>query len=274
MNGVGVDLNLLSEKEKSRQETAGDSIPQRVTWSLVNRVYGRCDIVISPSEAIKRELSKRGLAKRIEVVSNGVDLDRFARKSDFAPTGRIIHTGRLGFEKNLRVVLTAFAEIAGKNPGYELIIAGDGPARKELEKMSKDLGVDNRVKFLGMIKRDDLPQIYRSGDVFATASTMETQGMVVLEAMACGLPVVGVRKYALPDLIKDGVNGFVVKPGGEKQMAGKLEYILNNPRLIRKMGMKAVETARKHDIRLMAEKLSGVYAEAMLIKFNGGTKKI
>jgi glycosyltransferase involved in cell wall biosynthesis len=270
IRGVGIDLGLLLE-EQPKPETekkAGESLPQRVTWSVVNQIYGYCDIVICPSEAIKRELIKRGMKKRVEVVSNGVDLKMFGLgKETKKSTGRIIHVGRLGFEKNVDVVLKAFARLAETNKGCSLVIAGDGPARADLQELAKKLGMEKKVKFLGMIRRDRLAKIYQSGEVFVTASTMETQGMVVLEAMACGLPVVGVRKFALPDLIKDEMNGFVVKPGDEKKMAEKLELILSDEKLRTKLGRQARATAEKHEVGAMANKLAELYAEAMLIKF-------
>lgn len=267
VNGAGIDLRLLIPKKEIQGERKKDSISQSVTWSLVNRVYGYCDIVICPSEAIKRELIKRGVKRRIEVVSNGVDLIMFPMKKKTKSSNKVIHVGRLGFEKNVDVIVKAFAEIVKEIPKAKLVIAGDGPARKEVEKLANELGVAKRVQFLGTVKREKLAPIYGGGDVFVTASTMETQGMVVLEAMACGLPVVGVKKYALPDLIKDGNNGYLVKPGNYKMMAEKIKLVMSNPEEAEKMGRKARNMAEQHNVEVMSRKLLGLYEEAMLIRF-------
>jgi glycosyltransferase involved in cell wall biosynthesis len=269
ISGVKADLGILEESNGSAKGK-GESIPQRITWSAVNRVYGYCDVVICPSEAIKRELEKRGVKRRIEVVSNGVDLVMFKSKKDYRSSLRVVHAGRLGFEKNVDVVIKAFARVAGQLPKAELVIAGDGPATGELKDLSRKLGIEKRVKFLGMIKREKLAGIYQSGDVFATASTMETQGMVVLEAMACGLPIIGVRKYALPDLVHEGENGFVVRPGNEKQMAAKMAELLSNPVLAKRMGIKSIEFVQKHEVGIMAKRLEGLYMRAMADKAAGG----
>ncbi len=269
-SGAGIDLRLLIPKKEVQEAKKKDSLSQRVTWSLVNRVYGYCDIVICPSDAIKRELAKRQLKRRLEVVSNGVDLKMFPMKKTIGLSHQVIHVGRLGFEKNVDVVIKAFAEVIRQVPEAKLVIAGDGPARKDVEKLANELGVAKKVQFLGTIKREKLAKVYASGDVFITASTMETQGMVVLEAMACGLGVIGVKKYALPDLIKDGSNGYLVKPGNYKSMADKMKLMLTSSGLAEKMGREARRTAEKHNVEVMARKLLGLYEEAMLIKF--GTK--
>jgi glycosyltransferase involved in cell wall biosynthesis len=268
--GVGTDLAFLlkQKNEGAADEKKKESIPQRITWSLVNRVYGYCDIVICPSEAIKRELTKRGVKRRIEVVSNGVDLKLFPMRKDYRSTGKIIHVGRLGFEKNIDVVIKAVAKVMKFYPKTKLVIAGDGPARKDLEKLAVSLGIAKNVNFLGMVKRDRLSKVYLDGDVFVTASTMETQGMVVLEAMSSGMPVVGVKKYALPDLVKDGVNGYVTRPGSDKSMADKIRTILDDHDLLKKMGNQSRKIAEKHEVGEMSKRLFELYEEALLLKYH------
>jgi glycosyltransferase involved in cell wall biosynthesis len=268
VGGVGTDLVfLLKQKNENKTDKKKESIPQQITWSLVNRVYGYCDIVICPSEAIKRELLRRGVKRRIEVVSNGVDLKMFPMRKQYKPTGKIVHVGRLGFEKNIDVVIKAFSQVVADHRQAKLIIAGDGPARKDLEKLAANLGVLKNVKFLGMIKRDKLTKVYLDGDVFVTASTMETQGMVVLEAMSSGLPIIGVKRYALPDLVKEDINGFVTRPGSDKSMAMKIKMILDDPSLLERMGTQSRRMAEKHEVGAMSRKLFELYEEALLIKY-------
>ncbi len=268
VGGVGTDLVfLLKQKNENKTDKKKESIPQQITWSLVNRVYGYCDIVICPSEAIKRELLRRGVKRRIEVVSDGVDLKMFPMRKQYKPTGKIVHVGRLGFEKNIDVVIKAFSQVVADHRQAKLIIAGDGPARKDLEKLAANLGVLKNVKFLGMIKRDKLTKVYLDGDVFVTASTMETQGMVVLEAMSSGLPIIGVKRYALPDLVKEDINGFVTRPGSDKSMAMKIKMILDDPSLLERMGTQSRRMAEKHEVGAMSRKLFELYEEALLIKY-------
>ncbi len=116
-----------------------------------------------------------------------------------------------------------------------------------------------------MVKRDNLGWVYRDSDVFVTASTMETQGLVVLEAMACGLPVVGVAAYALPDLIKSDENGFLVAAGDEKSMAEGLVKVLQDEQLRKRMGVLARKTAEGHDIEGVMKKTMDLY-EKLVVK--------
>lgn len=261
VGGVGADLGLL---QKNGSLAKKETLPQKLTWSALNRIYGYMDLVICPSDAIKRELVKRGMKKRVEVVSNGVDLKMFPVKRNYKVTKKILHVGRLGYEKNVDVIIKAFARIAQANSELQLVIAGDGPAKNDLMKMTVNMKISDRVIFLGMVKRELLCKVYKDADVFVTTSTMETQGMVVLEAMACGLPVVGVKRYALPDLVKNGENGYVVKPGDEKMLADRILKIMNDGVLMEKMGNNSRKMALTHEVSDMVRKLSRLYDEVLL----------
>src|SRR3990170_1721852 len=252
--GVNVDWTVLGENKNGN----GETIPQRLTWKVVNKIYGYADVVSCPSNAIKRELVKRGM-KRVEVTWLGLDLSKFAPKSKYQTAGKILHVGRLGFEKNVDVVLRAFAGLVDELAGVTLTIVGDGPAMESLRKLTDELGVAGSINFLGMVPRNKLAEIYRKHDVFVTASDMETLGLVVLEAMACGLPVVGVRKYALPDMINSGNNGYLVDPGDWEGMTRFLKIILTDPRLNERLGRQARREAEKHDLTKAVSRLERVY---------------
>jgi glycosyltransferase involved in cell wall biosynthesis len=150
-----------------------------------------------------------------------------------------------------------------------LTIAGDGPARKELEKISRDLVVEDKVQFLGMVKREKLAGIYREHDMFVTASAMETQGLVVLEAMASGLPVVAVNKYALPDLVKNWRNGFLVGVGDDREMAGKIMKLISDGTMAEKMGREARKMTAEHDLDMTIKKLEEIYKRLPVCKDGG-----
>ena len=201
---------------------------------------------------------KRGM-KRVEVTWLGLDLSKFAPKSKYQTAGKILHVGRMGFEKNVDVVLRAFAGLVDELAGVTLTIVGDGPAMESLRKLTDELGVAGSINFLGMVPRNKLAEIYRKHDVFVTASDMETLGLVVLEAMACGLPVVGVRKYALPDMINSGNNGYLVDPGDWEGMTRFLKIILTDPRLNERLGRQARREAEKHDLTKAVSRLERVY---------------
>jgi len=257
--GMGLDLGLLRNGEQVKEDETG---AQKITWSVVNRIYKYGDMIVCPSAAIMRELVKRNISKgKLVEVPNGLELAKYVPKNNYRLTNRLLHVGRLGYEKNVDVVIKAFARLV-RAKGLEkmqLVIAGDGPAKKELEKLAGDLAIKHRVKFLGMVRRDKLPRMYREADIFVTASDMETQGLVVLEAMASGLPIMAVDKYAMCDLVAEGVNGFKVSPGDETGMAKKIMELLNNEKMREELGKKSREMSLDYGLPEVAQKLDRVY---------------
>jgi glycosyltransferase involved in cell wall biosynthesis len=257
--GLGADLKILGNGEY--KNGGEETLPQKVVWGLTNRIYGYGDLTLCPSEAIRKELVKRGMHGRIEVMSNGIELEKFEAKKEYRNGQKILHAGRLGFEKNVDVVIRAFARLGQKLPQARLTIAGDGPAKDKLIKITSDLVIEDKVRFLGMVDRKKLPGIYRSHDIFVTASTMETQGLVILEAMASGLPVVAVNKYAIPDLVKNWRNGFVVGVNNDREMAGKMIKLIEDTGLNERFGLGARKTAEEHDMEKIILKLERIYEE-------------
>jgi glycosyltransferase involved in cell wall biosynthesis len=263
IEGLGIDVKLLRSKTSMVKEEKKETIPQRVVWSVVNRVYGYADIVLCPSEAIKRELLKRGMKTRVEVLSNGLDLKMFPCKKEYGKGKRILHVGRLSYEKNIDVVIKAAADVIRKEPDARLIIVGDGPAAEKLKQLTSDLGISASVEFAGMVKREILSDYYRNCEVFVTASTMETQGLVVLEAMSSGLPVVAVKKYAMAELVRHGHNGYLVKAGDAGGMSMGIIKLLLEPEVQEKMGRESRKMAETHSLSGVIPGLEEIYRQAM-----------
>src|SRR5690606_4283945 len=123
----------------------------------------------------------------------------------------------------------------------------------------KQLGISESVRFPGFVNRQDLPKIYPQYDMFLTASTMETQGLVVLEAISCGLPCIGVDAYALPELIHDQVNGFIVESFDHVSMAERALELLDDPARYRAFSEAGLEIAKTHEITDCADQLEALY---------------
>lgn len=249
--------NRLNKIERKKEK----GLKKKVILKLTNRIYEAGKLIISPSYLIKKELESYGIRKPVYVVSNGMDLDKFAGKRKSAPkkSPRLLHVGRISYEKNCQVILRAFALIREKIPDATMDIIGDGPALASLKIEAKHLGLNEVVSFPGFVPYNSLPEVYPKYDLFITASTMETQGLVVLEATASGLPCVGVDSYALPELIQDGRNGYITEPFDHKAIAEKTIEIIENPDLYEKFSGESLAIASEHDIHACADRMETIY---------------
>lgn len=206
---------------------------------LLNRVsYWFTDIVVAVSPSAGKLASSEGVPpQRLFVVDNGVDVERFAFDADVRAAGRrglgigadafvVGSLGRLSPVKNHQLLIRAFADFVGRNPGADaiLLLAGDGPAREELEALAGDLGHGNRVRFLGMLSRPE--RFYPVLDAFVMPSRSEGLPVALLEAMACGLPAVVTRVGAMPNVL-DGC-GAIVEPEDPRGLAAELHDLRSN----------------------------------------------
>ncbi|MDO8880177.1 MAG: glycosyltransferase [Coriobacteriia bacterium] len=235
----------------------------RVAWQFTRTLYNRADLVLTPSVTLKRELEAHGVTVPVECLSNGIDMSLVSVKDSYASSGRLLHAGRLGHEKNVDVVLKAFARLVAERPGSTLDIIGDGPAREGLVRLAERLGVADSVHMPGFMDRHALGRVYGDYDAFVTASTIETQGIVLLEAMSAGLPVIGVNALAIPELVRDGRDGLIVEPGDEVALAGAMRRLLDDETLRREFGAACREDVRPHAIERVVTRLEGIYADVV-----------
>ncbi len=206
---------------------------KKISWMYVRTYYNRCHTVVSPSEALASELKLYGLKRPIEILPNGIDTDFFksvsndvekqgCRKMFGVAFPTIVYMGRLSYEKNIDECLAAFKNILDSFPQAHFLVVGDGPERARLEKKASDVGLGKQILFVGFHKGQKLLEALHAADVFVTASTSENMPLSVLEAMAAGLPVVAPRALGMPEIVKDGENGFLVEPHNIKEMAEKI----------------------------------------------------
>ncbi len=212
----------------------------------------------------------------VESLSNGVDLSAFTpgkadakvlQKYNLKPgIPRVLYVGRVDPEKSISVVVQAFAEVARKVPEAELVITGDGTDRAKLENMAEELGVDEKVKFLGRVMPPEIIDIYREATVFVTASETETQGIVLIEAAATGLPLVAVDAGAVRELCQNHKNGILCKPRDVAGIAKAVVKILNDRELQKQYSKGSLEIAKMHDLNRTLKRFVEIYEEAIRIK--------
>jgi len=205
---------------------------ENLAWIYLRSLLKRADGVIVPTASTASELKRNGVAAReMRIVPTGIDTARFSCDSDgkkirerYGLSGKVaIHVGRMSYEKNIDTVLRAAAEI----DGLTLMIVGKGPAKDDLERLSKELGIDDRVIFTGFVPDGELPEYYAAADVAVSASKFETQGLSILEAMACGLPVACTKDRAFEDFVVDGKNGFFFE-GGAPECADSIRKCISS----------------------------------------------
>lgn len=205
-------------------------------WSLkyVIWYYNHCAFVTAPSRTVLTEMVEHGFNKPHQVMSNQIDLSVFKpsreskielKKEFNLSAATVIYAGRLGQEKKVDIVIRAIALAKNYFPEVNLAIAGHGSAEADLKKLTQELRLGKNVKFFGMLDKVKLSRLYNAADIFTIASTSESQSMVLLQAMACGLPVIGVNWRALPEYINRH-NGYTVEPNNPKEMADKIIYLL------------------------------------------------
>ena len=215
----------------------------------------------------------------VEALSNGIDLQAFhpgkvpasVRQRYHLPANRptVLYVGRLDGEKSVDVVISAFAQVAEKIPKARLVVVGDGVAKASLEEQAQKLGLGSSVQFLGKVTPPDVYDLYRAGDVFVTASETETQGIVLIEAAASGLPLVAVDKGAVRELCQNERNGFLCAPRNVHGIADAVIKILSDKTLQQKFSAASLEIAAGHDFRHTLQRFLEIYQEAIRIKRTG-----
>lgn len=248
------------------------NIQKKIILKLCNNLYERCDLIISPSHLLKQQLIEFGIRRPISVVSNGMDLSRFKGSTRSCSNEyKLLHVGRISYEKNCDVIINAFQKINEKIPGSTLTIIGEGPALPSLKLQAKQMGLEEKIIFKGFVPHAELADIYPQYDLFLTASTMETQGLVILEAISCGLPAVGVYSYAIPELVQHGLNGYNAQPFKPLEMAELALKILQNPELYWSFSEKSLEISSHHELSKCVDRLDEVYQT--MKEFQGKKKK-
>ncbi|KAG8649417.1 sulfoquinovosyl transferase SQD2 isoform X3 [Manihot esculenta] len=232
-------------------------------WLIIKFLHRAADLTLVPSAAIGRDLQAARVtaANKIRLWNKGVDSESFHprfrsqemrwRLSNGEPEKPlIVHVGRLGVEKSLDFLKSVMDRL----PDARIAFIGDGPYREELEKMFSGMP----AVFTGMLGGEELSQAYASGDVFVMPSESETLGLVVLEAMSSGIPVVAARAGGIPDIIppdQDGKTGFLFGPGDLDDCLAKLQPLLNNHELRETIGKAAREEMEKYDWRAATRKI-------------------
>jgi glycosyltransferase involved in cell wall biosynthesis len=228
---------------------------------LIPAVYRDCRFaVISPST--KEDLIARGIsAERIDVVLCGLDHDTYRRIDglDRYADPTIVHFGRIRRYKSIDVVIRAFARIRAELPKARLLIIGGGPEVDDLVDLVNKMGLRESVEFLGILETEELVRVLNQAHLFLNASPKEGWGLTVVEANACGVPVVASNRPGLRDSVKDGETGYLVEYGDDRAFAEKSLELLGDERKWHQMSVSAIEWARSMTWDRTAEEMERVF---------------
>ncbi len=272
--GVPVVFTHHTMYEQYTHYVPGDSpAMKRFVVELATRYANMCSRVIAPSESVRTVLRGRGVDAPIAIIPTGVDVDRFAagdgervRLRYGIPRGAFVvgYLGRLAPEKNLDFLARAVAHFLRLRADARFLVGGYGPSSKHIQTACAKEGVLHRVHFAGRLKGGDVVDAYHAMDVFAFASKTETQGMVLAEAMAAGIPVVALDAPGVREVVQSGRTGVLLRSEGLKEFRDALgwveECLARNPKAFKKA---CVDTARSFSMRNCALAAIALYHEAI-----------
>ena len=237
----------------------------------------RCTHLVIPSQSVLDILVEDyGLESGYTVIPTGIDLEPY-RAADgekiraemgWGEDWVVISTGRLSVDKNWSVLIKAFSQVAEQYPNSRLVILGGGMEKDNLEELAARLGVGQQVQLLGFVPYDQVPGYLKAADIFSFSSVIETQGLVTMEALASGLPVVAVYASGTRDIVSHGQQGLLVEEDPQALARG-ICRLRQDQGLFRKMSEAALERAQDFELKTLARKLVGVYECAMEDKKGG-----
>lgn len=234
-----------------------------------NFYFNRVDHVITPSEAAQKWLRRHSVTSDTTVIPTGAPRRAFLDRSECRATlglppdlRMMLYVGRLAREKNLDTLLQMAAHCFSLDPSLRLWIVGDGPYRDEAARTARKLNIGDRVRFVGFVPRQDVDRYYAAADLFVFPSITETQGLVVQEAMAYGLPAVAIAGGGASAPIEDGVNGFIVR-NDPAAFARQALRVLSDEALHARLSAEAARSMRGNGLDEMVDSVLGVYRQVI-----------
>jgi len=203
--------------------------------------------IISATKDMAKKLAQDYGRKDVIIIENGVNSSEFenAKAKDLAyEKPRVIFVGRIDENKGVEYLAKAFLQVRKNRKSASLLIVGDGPLKKELENKYGDM---DDIHFLGRIPHEEIPEYLAACDLFVLPSIFEGQGLVLMEALASGLPIIASNLSGISELIIDGENGMLTKAGDENELAEKIELILDDKRLQTKISANNIKKGQLHD---------------------------
>jgi glycosyltransferase involved in cell wall biosynthesis len=247
-------------------------ITKNVVRSISRNYCNRSNIVIVPTEVVREHLLQMGVSTHIKKIPTGIrlsefsDQDRFWLKKQYYIPDRckvLLFVGRLGQEKNIYFLLECFEKILAKLPGTFLILVGSGPEEEKLKNWTIDRGLSKNIIFAGKKDKSEMARHYAGSDLFVFTSLTETQGLVIAEAKAAGIPSVAVKANGVSEMVENGEDGFLTDVDHDSFIE-KVVLLLKDNKMRERFSEMAKENAARISSRRCALKLIDTYREVLL----------
>ena len=235
--------------------------------ALCRGLANMCHGVVAPSEEVRTRFAEQGVRTDISVIPTGIDAGLFrdgTPRPEVEPNQDIVlYIGRLAFEKSPDVLMRGYHRMHQSRPQTRFWWVGDGPARASLEQQARELGMSDACRFFGFVARDALKDFVASSRLFLFTSLTETQGLVLLEAQAGGLPVVAFSASGVNEAVLPGKTGYLIETGNEELMADSAVQLLEDEEKWEKFSMEARMWSEKFSLERMGEALVSTYETAL-----------
>lgn len=229
---------------------------------LIRMVWKRAAFVVANSEGLKNLALRTNGHQTIRVIYNGIDSNHFVPRPQARPENNFIITlgaSRVTVRKGIKYLIGAVNLLAQKYPQLLLKILGDGDDKERLEKIVKELKLENHIQFFGRIPREETLPYYQEASVFVLPSLNEGMSNALLEALASGLPIIATDTGGSQELVTDDENGFIVKMKSAEDIAEKLECLINDETLCARFGQESRKRAEAMSWKNVAEKYAELY---------------
>ena len=261
-------LQSKADSDCNIEKSVIDFVQQQIIQRYLNHFIGKCDLVLAPTESMRNFLRKFDFDTPISVAPTGLPQKNF----EIYPCAKTIRhqflqgkkylfctVSRLAKEKNISFLLHGIAEVKAQLGNiFNVIILGDGPEKTVLQKRAAEMGLADNVFFLGGVPNSEIPTYHQACDLFIFSSKSETQGIVLLEAMAAYLPVVAITATGVSDVVENGINGMLSSDSVE-EWANNLVLVLKNKEIFIGMKIEARKTALRYSEKIIAKKVLNDY---------------
>ncbi len=235
-----------------------------ITHLLSRSIWNNSSNIIANSSSLKELCVRFSPKQRIEMITNGVDTEVFfpSNQKQNNDCINLLFISRLCAQKGVEPLIKSCGELKKLGvENFKLTVVGDGPLKEKMFSLVNEYDISSKVEFLGWKKLEELPDIYRSADVFLLPSVMEGMPSVVLQAMACGLPVIGSKVEGFSEVLEDGINGFCIEYGDHKAIAHAIAKLATDSNLRQKMAQNSLKKSESFSWKKIAENYFKIYEE-------------